>query len=60
MYRGSDPEGSRVTYFISGDYFSVDSNTGVVSHGRTEEIKEGRKAGREGRREEGIKELRIG
>ena len=56
MYRGSDPEGSRVTYFISGDYFSVDSNTGVVSHGRTEEIKEGRKAGREGGREEGRQE----
>ena len=31
MYRGEDPDGSKVSYFISGDYLSVDSNTGEVS-----------------------------
>ncbi|XP_045493126.1 cadherin-23 [Colias croceus] len=29
--KGIDPENSRLTYSISGQYFSVDSNTGVVT-----------------------------
>ena len=28
--RGRDPEGGRVKYTISGDYFSVDGDTGAV------------------------------
>ena len=31
MSRGEDPEGSRISYFISGDFFRVDRATGVVS-----------------------------
>lgn len=29
--RGRDPEGTDVTYSVSGDYLSVDRDTGVVS-----------------------------
>lgn len=28
---GVDPEGSKVFYSISGEYFKVDKNTGIVS-----------------------------
>lgn len=29
--RGSDPEGTPVSFTVSGDYLSVDRNTGVVT-----------------------------
>lgn len=31
LLSGSDPEGSKVIYSISGEYFTVDQDTGIVS-----------------------------